>query len=169
MNSNSELDSENVIGMYLLGAVHDDKVDRILANTSSTEFDASLEIGRARIKGMNPGFWSIRDSAEALGMDLSELGRQLRLPQDVIYKLDLRLLHIASLPERLFDKLSDVLLVPIEQLRTYVALPPAIPAGIRFHAENGEPMVVLETFEDALLDDDDISDDDHKYWLGDKC
>ena len=169
MNSNSELDSENVIGMYLLGDVHDGEVDRILANTSFTEFDAILDTGRARVNGMKPGSWSIRESAEALGMDLAELGRHLRLSQDVLHKLDLRLLHIASLPERLFDKLSDVLLVPIEQLRTYVALPPAIPAGIRFHAESGEPMVVFETFEDALLDDDDISDDDRKHWLGDKC
>ncbi|MEY3764141.1 MAG: hypothetical protein RLZ42_801, partial [Armatimonadota bacterium] len=45
MNSNSELDSENVIGMYLLGDVHDGEVDRILANTSSTEFDAILDTG----------------------------------------------------------------------------------------------------------------------------
>ena len=166
MNSNSELDSENVIGMYLLGAVHDGEVDRILANTSSTEFDAIVD---TRVKEINPASWSIRKSAEALGMDMSEVSRHLRLSLDVLHKLDLRLLHVASLPERLFDKLSDVLLVPIQQLRTYVALPPAIPAGIRFHAENGEPMVVLETFEDALLDDDDISDDDRKHWLGDKC
>ena len=169
MNSNSELDSENVIGIYLLGAVHDGEVDRILANTSSTEFDAIVDTGRARVKEINPASWSIRKSAEALGMDMSEVSRHLRLSLDVLHKLDLRLLHVASLPERLFDKLSDVLLVPIQQLRTYVALPPAIPAGIRFHAENGEPMVVLETFEDALLDDDDISDDDRKHWLGDKC
>jgi hypothetical protein len=86
-----------------------------------------------------------------------------------LHKLDLRLLLVASLPERLFDKLSDVLLVPIEQLRTYVTLPPAIPAGIRFHAENGNPVIVFETFEEALLDDDDISDEDRKHWLGDKC
>jgi len=169
VNSNSELDSENVIGMYLLGDVHDDEVDRILANTSSTEFDAMLDTGRARVKEMNRISWSLRESAEALGMDLVEIARQLRLSQDVLHKLDLRLLHVASLPERLFDKLSDVLLVPIEQLRTYVALPPAIPVGIRFHAENGNPVIVFETFEEALLDDDDISDEDRKHWLGDKC
>jgi hypothetical protein len=155
--------------MYLLGDVHDDEVDRILANTSSTEFDAMLDTGRARVKEMNRISWSLRESAEALGMDLVEIARQLRLSQDVLHKLDLRLLHVASLPERLFDKLSDVLLVPIEQLRTYVALPPAIPVGIRFHAENGNPVIVFETFEEALLDDDDISDEDRKHWLGDKC
>lgn len=169
MNPKSDVDAENVIGMYLMADVHDGEVNRLLGRTSSSEFDALLGKGRETVKSMKSGSWSIRESAEALGMDLSELGRQLRLSQDVIHKLDLRLLHVASLPERLFDTLSDVLLVPIEHLRTYVALPPAIPAGIRFHAENGEPMVVLETFEDALLDDDDISDDDRRHWLEHKC
>jgi hypothetical protein len=28
---------------------------------------------------------------------------------------------------------------------------------------------VLETFEDALLDDEDISDDDRRHWLEHKC
>ena len=169
MNPKSEVDVESVIGMYLLADVHDGEVNRLLSKSTSAEFDAMLVSGRATVKSMKPGSWSIRESAEALGMDLSELGRQLRLPQDLIHKLDLRLLHVASLPERLFDTLSDVLLVPIEHLRTYVALRPAIPAGIRFHAENGEPMVVLETFEDALLDDEDISDVDRRHWLEHKC
>jgi hypothetical protein len=155
--------------VYLIGDVHDAEVDRILVNTPSEDFDALLVTGRAFVQSMKPVSWSIRESAEALGMDLSELGQQLRLPQDVLHKLDLRLLHVASLPERLFDTLADVLLVPIEQLRSYVALPPAIPAGIRFHAENGEPMVVLETFETALLDDDDMDDEDRSVWLGEKC
>jgi hypothetical protein len=169
VNPNSEIDAENIIGVYLIGDVHDAEVDRILVNTPSEDFDALLVTGRAFVQSMNPVSWSIRESAEALGMDLSELGQQLRLPQDVLHKLDLRLLHVASLPERLFDTLADVLLVPIEQLRSYVALPPAIPAGIRFHAENGEPMVVLETFETALLDDDDMDDEDRSFWLGEKC
>ena len=169
MNPKSEVDAENVIGMYLMADVHDGEVNRLLGRTSSAEFDAFLGQGRETVKSMKPSSWSIRESAEALGMDLSELGRQLRLPQDVLHKLDLRLLHVATLPERLFDTLSDVLLVPIEHLRTYVALPPAIPAGIRFHAENGEPMVVLETFQDALLDDEDMTDDDRRHWLEHKC
>jgi hypothetical protein len=169
VNPKIERDAENVIGMYVMADVHDGEVNRLLDRSTSDEFDALLGKGRAAVKSMKSSSWSIRESAEALGMDLSELGRQLRLPQDVIHKLDLRLLHVASLPERLFDTLSDVLLVPIEHLRTYVALPPAIPAGIRFHAENGEPMVVLETFEDALLDDEDISDDDRRHWLEHKC
>lgn len=169
MNPKSEVDAENVIGMYLMADVHDGEVNRLLGRTSSAEFDALLGQGRETVKSMKPTSWSIRESAEALGMDLSELGRQLRLPQDVLHKLDLRLLHVASLPERLFDTLSDVLLVPIEHLRTYVALPPAIPAGIRFHAENGEPMVVLETFQDALLDDEAMTDDDRRHWLEHKC
>jgi hypothetical protein len=102
-------------------------------------------------------------------MDLAELGRHLRLSSEILHKLDLRLLRVSTLPERLFDMLADSLIVPVEHIRAYFALPPAIPAGIRFHAASGEPSVVLESVEDALLDEDDISDDDRAYWLGDRC
>jgi len=100
VNPKSERDAENVIGMYLMADVPDVEVNRLLDRSTSDEIDALLGKGRAAVKSIKSSSWSIRESAEALGMDLSELGRQLRLPQDVIHKLDLRLLHVTSLPEK---------------------------------------------------------------------
>jgi hypothetical protein len=169
MNQNNEQNTEHVIGMHLLTEVSEANLEAAVHSSTKKDFDALLTRARGVVASEKVASWSLRQSATELGMDLRDLGHQLRLPQEVIQKLDMRLLHVASIPERLFDLLSDTLLVPVDYVRNYVALPPAIPVGIRFHAESGEPSVVLETFDDALLDEDDFSKEDLKFWLGDKC
>jgi hypothetical protein len=64
---------------------------------------------------------------------------------------------------------ADALMIPADFFRSYAMLPPAIPVGTRFHAESGEPQLVLESFEDALRDDDDLSEADKSFWLRDTC
>jgi hypothetical protein len=169
MNQNNERNTEHVIGMHLLTEVSEAKLEALVLNSTRRDFDVMLSGARDVVASHKPASWSVGQSIKDLGMDFSDLGRQLRLPEEVLQKIDMRLLHVASIPERLFDMLADALLVPAEYIRNYVALPPAIPVGIRFHAESGEPSVVLETFEDALLDEDDLSEEDLKFWLGDKC
>jgi hypothetical protein len=169
VNQNNEPDLEHVIATHVLAEVSESKLEAILHASSKDEFDGLLSKGRSVVSHRKAVSWSVIKSAADLGMDTGELGRHLRLPNEILQKLDLRLLHVASIPEQLFDMLADALLVPVEYIRSYVALPPAVPVGIRFHAEHGEPMVVLETFEDALLDEDEVSDDDRHFWLGDKC
>jgi len=166
MNQNNERNTEHAIAMHLLTEVSEAKLEALVHSATPKDFDALLMGARAVVASHKATSWSVSQSIKDLGMDFSDLGRQLRLPQEVLQKIDMRLLHVASIPERLFDMLADALLVPAEYIRNYVALPPAIPVGIRFHAESGEPSVVLETFEAALLDEDDLSEEDLKFWLG---
>ena len=169
MNPNDEQPNEQAYAMHLLSEIHDSQLDTLLQSVATSEFADLLTTGSSVVKSAKSVSWSLITSATELGMDLAELGQHLRLSSEILHKLDLRLLRVSTLPERLFDMLADSLIVPVEHIRAYFALPPAIPAGIRFHAASGEPSVVLESFEDALLDEDDISDDDRAYWLGDRC
>lgn len=169
MNQNNERNTDHVIGMHILTEVSEAKLDALVYSSTRKDFDVLLTGARAVVASHKATSWSVSQSTKDLGMDLSDLGRQLRLPQEVLQKIDMRLIHVSSIPERLFDMLADALLVPVDYIRNYVALPPAVPVGIRFHAENGEPAVVLETFEAALLDEDDLSEEDLKFWLMDKC
>lgn len=169
MNPNDEQSNEQAYAKHLLSDIHEAQLDTLLQNVASSEFDELIKAGSSVVKSAKTVTWSLSASATELGMDLPELGRHLRLSAEILQKLDLRLLRVSTLPERLFDLLADTLIVPVEHIRAYVSLPPAIPSGIRFHAASGEPNVVLESFEDALLDEDDISDDDRAYWLGDRC
>lgn len=169
MNPNDEQPNEQAYAMHLLSEIHDSHLDTLLQSVATSEFADLRTTGSSVVKSAKTVSWSLSTSANDLGMDLAELGRHLRLSAEILQKLDLRLLRVSTLPERLFDLLADALIVPVEHVRAYFALPPAIPAGIRFHAASGEPNVVLESFEEALLDEDDISDDDRAYWLGDRC
>ena len=169
MKQNSDRNTEHMIEMHLLTEISESKLDGILQGSSQQEFDGLLLKGKSAVSDQKNAPLSVIRSAADLGMDAAELGRHLRLPKEILQKLDLRLLHMSTVPEKLFDMLADALLVPVEYIRSYVAMPPSVPAGIRFHAENGEPKVVLETFEDAMLDEEDVSDDDRRFWLGDQC
>jgi len=169
VNSNDEQTRDQAIALHLLNDIHEAHLDTALQNVTRREFEELIKTGSSMVTSGLSVPWSVRASAFELGMDLVELGRELRLSSEVLQKLDMRLLRVSTLPERLFDMLADLLIVPVEHIRAYVALPPAIPAGIRFHAASGEPAVVLESFEDALLDEDVLSDDDRAFWLGDRC
>lgn len=169
MTSPENTNHERTISQYLVTDHHEVNLETLLVNQSTSEFESLLAVGRTRFKNDRVTSWSILSCAAELGLELGELGRNLRLPAEVIQKLDLHLLHAASIPERLFDLVSEVLMVPADFVRNYVLLPPAVPVGTRFYAESREPQVVLETFEDALVDDDDLLEDDRDYWLGDKC
>lgn len=169
MATNDENLGADAIGTYLLQDIHESKLNSLIENVSTAEFDQLLSDGMSAVRSHQHTTWSVSGSAKELGMDLTELGEQLRLSAEIVQKLDLRLLRVMTLPERLFEMLSDALLVPIEHIRSYVALPPAVPAGIRFLASDGDPSIVLESFEAALLDEDEMSEEDRKFWLGDQC
>ncbi len=169
MNEIDEQTLEPAIVMNVLSEFHETQLDALMQRVDPHAFDELLTTGSSLVKSSMSTTWSLSASAMDLGMDLAELGRHLRLSADILHKLDLRLLRVSTLPERLFDLLADTLMVSVDNIRTYVALPPAIPAGVRFHATSGEPTIVLESFEDALLDEDDLSDEDRGFWLGDRC
>lgn len=169
MNPNDDQPIEKALSMRLLSDIQDAQLDTLLQSVATSEFDELLISGSSVVKSAKTVSWSLSTSATELGMDLADLGRQLRLSSEILQKLDLRLLRISTLPERLFDMLADSLMVPVENIRAYIGMPPAVPAGIRFHAASGEPNVILESFEDALLDEADISDEDRAFWLGEQC
>lgn len=169
MNVSDDKLNEDAVSLHLLRELHEATLERSLNNTSQDDFNQLLMDGRSLVKSTQAPTWSIITSAADLGLELLELARELRLTTEILQKLDFRLLRLSTIPSRLVDMLADELLVPVEQVRSYFSLPPVVPAGIRFHALNGDPNIILESFEDALFDEDELTPEDRAFWLDSQC
>lgn len=76
----------------------------------------------------------ILGSARARGLTPKRLGDLLGLGRSVVAKLDRRLINPASIPARLFHAVAEVLGHAPEDIRAYLALPPALSPAASYRA-----------------------------------
>lgn len=84
----------------------------------------------------------------ACGLTVGRLARQLRLPPDVLARMERGKVEPASVPARLITELATLLQETADQIREALAAPPPTVAGARLSAADGtvereEPVVTF--------------------------
>lgn len=138
--------------------------------TPEQEARADAVLTRARERWAAPeaaGAQNLTQLRNAHKHTLGRLARQLKLPVDVLARIERGKVAVASIPERLVQQLADLLQEPAAAVQAALSAPPPHVAGARMNAADGtieteEPVV---SFAQAL-DESEPTDEQRATWGG---
>lgn len=95
---------------------------------------------------------TLREAREGLGHSLGEVAEAVNLPKDALLKLERGRIAAHTLPEKLLDRLGEVLARSSDQIRALVEAPNIEPRTVLYKAKGGlkPPAKEPELFEEAL-------------------
>jgi hypothetical protein len=108
---------------------------------------------------------SLSEAGKAVGLaSIKAIAQRANLSAALVRKLDLRLMHVASLPAELFTQLAQALQVGVDALRQYLQGQPLMPEG-NFKSEQHPAVPEPEDFFDAVRKDPSLTEEQRQYWL----
>jgi hypothetical protein len=139
---------------------------------ASEAFEAhSLAIGQNILARMgigaesSPILFSLNDTARNCGKKPRELAQALGIGMSVFAKLNRRLIHAASIPEKLMQQLSVELSVTVNEIRAYLSQSPTLALGADYRSEAAPEPVAPQNFVDAVRSSSDMSEEQKQAWL----
>lgn len=98
------------------------------------------------------------------GLDFPAVAARLRLPPEILFKIDRRVIPVHTVPAPLLAQLAELLDCTVEVLRAGLAGSRPQTAGAWYHARR-PPEVGQQSFADAVQASVAISPADRSYWL----
>ncbi|MFQ3682434.1 helix-turn-helix domain-containing protein [Roseiflexus sp.] len=91
---------------------------------------------------------------KAQQLTVGRLARQLTLPVDLLARLERGKVHVATIPERLIERLAEALQTTTSIIQAALLAPPPVSAEARLSAEDGiiEPDEAVVSFAQAFAD-----------------
>ena len=80
-------------------------------------------------------------------------------------KLNRRLIHAATIPERLVERLSAELNITLDEIRAYLAQPPSLAEGAAYRSESVPEALGAQDFGDAVRGSSDMSEEQKREWI----
>lgn len=110
---------------------------------------------------------TLREAREGFGHSLGEVAEVVHLPKDVLLKLERGRIAAQTLPEKLLDRLGEVLARSSDQIRALVEAPNIEPRTVLYKAKGGlkRPAKEPELFEEALRRSPKLDKEHRKDWL----
>ena len=108
---------------------------------------------------------SLNDTARNCGKKPRELAQALGIGMSVFAKLNRRLIHAASIPEKLMQQLSVELSVTVNEIRAYLSQPPTLALGADYKSEKAPETVAAQDFADAVRSSSDMSEEQKQTWI----
>lgn len=101
-------------------------------------------------------------------LTVGHLARKLRIPVDLLARIERGKVAVSSVPQRLVQELGALLQVPVDTVRSALAAPPMAAGAVRFNADDGlveaeEPVV---SFAEAFIAGDPTPEQ-HAAWESD--
>jgi hypothetical protein len=108
---------------------------------------------------------SLKDAAQAVGLNLKALEARLGLGRSVMMKLEYRQIRATSVPAVCVERLAEALRVGIEDVRTYLNQSPRLAPGASYKYPNGKPEVgAQEDFAEAIRACSDMTEAQKAEW-----
>ena len=107
---------------------------------------------------------SLQDAAKAQGKTLKTLARQIGIGFTVACKLQDRLIHAATVPQALVQRLADALGLSGEQVRAYLQQPPRLAAGAMYKSDGVPQAAAPQDFTEAVETAADMLPADKNFW-----
>ncbi|GIW03114.1 XRE family transcriptional regulator [Roseiflexus sp.] len=97
---------------------------------------------------------NLTDLRKSQQITVGRLARQLTLPVDLLARLERGKVRVATIPERLIERLAEALQTTSSVIRAALLAPPPISANVRLNAEDGivEPEEMIVSFAQAFAD-----------------
>ncbi|MCS6938462.1 MAG: helix-turn-helix transcriptional regulator [Roseiflexus sp.] len=97
---------------------------------------------------------NLTDLRKARQVTVGRLARQLKLPVDLLARLERGKVRVATIPERLIERLADALQTTTSTVQAALLAPPPVSAAARLNAEDGivEPEEPVVSFAQAFAD-----------------
>jgi hypothetical protein len=109
---------------------------------------------------------SLKEAAQAVGLNLKALETRIGLGRSVMMKLEYRQIRAASVPAVCVERLAEALRVRIEEIRTYLNQSPRLAPGASYKSPNGVPEVgTQEDFAEAIRACSDMTEARKSEWL----
>ncbi|PMP74700.1 MAG: XRE family transcriptional regulator, partial [Roseiflexus castenholzii] len=108
---------------------------------------------------------NLTDLRKARHMTVGRLARHLKLPVDLLARLERGKVRVATIPERLIERLAGALQTTSSVIRAALLAPPPISANARLNAEDGivEPEEPVVSFAQAFADSAP-TDEEYAAW-----
>lgn len=109
---------------------------------------------------------NLTDLRKARHMTVGRLARHLKLPVDLLARLERGKVRVATIPERLIERLADALQTATSVIQAALLAPPPASTGARLNAEDGivEPEETVVSFARAFADSAP-TDEERAAWL----
>ncbi len=113
---------------------------------------------------------SLREARKATGKKVGEVAKAVRLPKDVVIKLERGKLRPETIPRKLLERLGEVFGRPAQQIHLLVESSVGQARTIFYKAERApdEEPAPPEAFEDALRESPYLDEDCVGDWLGEQ-
>ncbi len=134
------------------------ELDEPVALSSSEEAaaDRVMALARAAFEHELSGepVQNLTDLRKARQLTVGRLARQLKLPVDLLSRLERGKVRVATIPERLIERLADALQTTSSVIQAALLAPPPVSAAARLNAEDGivEPEEPAVSFAQAFTE-----------------
>lgn len=105
------------------------------------------------------------DLAKARGITPKQFALNLGIGVSIAAKLNRRLIQVASIPDKLIERIADQLQVGAEQVRAFLALPPTLSHGAAYRSQTAPEAGAAEEFLVALQTSPDTAEQDKQFWI----
>ncbi|MES2463821.1 MAG: hypothetical protein V4671_24900 [Armatimonadota bacterium] len=110
---------------------------------------------------------SLLAAAEAAGKDADTVASLLDLPSALFWKLHRRLISPDSVPRSLVAALADSVNRTMDEVASYLRMPPQMATGASFRSDNAPSVGQQESFEEALQAEPETTEASSRRWLRD--
>jgi hypothetical protein len=139
---------------------------------ASPDFESrSLAIGQAILQrhglaaSVGAGLSSLNDAARRCGSTPREAARRIGVGMSIFAKLNRRLISAGTIPARLLDRTAETLRLSLEEVRDYLAQPPALAAGAAYRSDAPPSVSEPQDFAEAVRTSPDMTDAEKLEWL----
>src|SRR5579871_404679 len=123
----------------------------------------TLAVGLNVVAEFRARYESSLTSLLSRGLNAAALAERLALSVPLVFKLERRLLSLASLPATLLDRLADALQVTERQVRDYLQQPPTLAAGARYRADSAPRAGRQQDFLQAVRTDPEMTEEQKAF------
>lgn len=108
---------------------------------------------------------SLLSSAQQRGLLPADLAARVGIGEPVLYKLERRMLLVATVPGTLVRRIAQTLAVSVDQIAAYVAQPPALARGAMYKSDRAPRVGAQQEFAAAVRTCPEMAEEEKSYWL----
>lgn len=104
-------------------------------------------------------------AAKSRGLTGKALAGQVGIGLPLLAKMNQRLIHLATLPDELINRLANSLQVSVEQVRDYLARPATLSSAAQYKSDGVPQVADAEDFANAVRACPDMTQEQKQFWL----
>lgn len=105
------------------------------------------------------------EAAEVQGLNPRQFRKELGIGSTLLAKLQDRTLILATIPQKLVERIAEVLKIGVEQVRGYLSLPPTLAPSALYKSSSAPEVAAQQDFGDALASCSDMTSEEKAVWF----